>query len=60
MTASIIGRGVALASFFLTFIVARSLAKWMKKRQQRKDEEETARTQSRQVRRAKERRQGGG
>ena len=58
MTPSIIGLVVALASFFLTFIVARSLAKWMKKRQQRKDDEETARTQSRQVRRAKERKKG--
>ena len=44
MTVSIIGLVVALASFFLTFIVAHSLAKWMKKRQQRRDEEESART----------------
>jgi hypothetical protein len=39
----------------VTFTVARALARWLKKRRARRDEQELARTQSRQVRRARER-----
>jgi hypothetical protein len=55
MTASIAGLLFALTSFFVTFAIARALGKWLKKRRREKDEQEAARNQSRQVRRAKER-----
>jgi membrane protein implicated in regulation of membrane protease activity len=56
MTLSIAGVLFALLSFIATFTFARVLGKWLKKRQAHKDEEAAARNQSRQVRRARERR----
>jgi hypothetical protein len=49
----------ALASFIATFAVARALRQWFLKRKGRKDEQQAARNQSRQVRRAQQRRKGG-
>jgi small-conductance mechanosensitive channel len=45
----------ALVSFIVTFAVARALGNWVKKRRARRDAEEAARSQSRQVRRARQR-----
>lgn len=56
MTPSITGVFFALISFALTFAVSRALAKWLKKRQSHKDAQQAASNQSRQVRRARERR----
>jgi hypothetical protein len=46
---------LALASFAITFSVARLLRKWLKEKQARKDEAAALQGQSRQVRRAKAR-----
>jgi flagellar biosynthesis/type III secretory pathway M-ring protein FliF/YscJ len=45
----------ALVSFVIAFGAARALSRWLKRRKASKDEQEVARTQSRQVRRARER-----
>jgi flagellar biosynthesis/type III secretory pathway M-ring protein FliF/YscJ len=55
MNSSIAALLFAVAGFMVTFTVARALARWLKKRRARRDEQELARTQSRQVRRARER-----
>ena len=58
MTNSIVGLLFALISFIVTFVIARAIAKWLKRRRARKDEEEAAKNESRQVRRARERGKG--
>ena len=58
MTPSIASIMFALVSFIITFTVARAIAKWFKKRQMKKDEETAVRSQSRQVRRARARKDG--
>ena len=55
MILSIPGLLFALVSFIAAFVVARALAQWLKRRRSQKDEEEAAKHQSRQVRRAKNR-----
>lgn len=55
MTLSITGLLFALVSFVATFIAARALAQWLKRRRWQKEEEQAAQNQSRQVRRAKKR-----
>ncbi|MES2999661.1 MAG: hypothetical protein V4787_03145 [Pseudomonadota bacterium] len=49
----------AALSFIVTFAVARMLGKWWRKRHAAKKEEEVAKGQSRQVRRAHQRRKAG-
>jgi hypothetical protein len=49
----------AALSFIITFAVARMLGKWWRKRHADKKEQEVARAQSRQVRRAHQRRRAG-
>ena len=46
---------IVLASFVLTFLIARTLSKSYRERRKRREQEEAAKGQSRQVRRAKER-----
>ena len=46
---------IVLASFVLTFLIARTLSKSYRERRKRREEENAAKNQSRQVRRAKER-----
>lgn len=49
----------AALSFIVTFAVARMLGNWLRKRKAAKKEEEVAKAQSRQVRRAHQRRRAG-
>jgi flagellar biosynthesis/type III secretory pathway M-ring protein FliF/YscJ len=46
---------IVLASFVLTFLIARTLSRSYRERRKRREEENAAKGQSRQVRRAKER-----
>jgi flagellar biosynthesis/type III secretory pathway M-ring protein FliF/YscJ len=55
MTPSLPSLLIALLSFAVTFIAARSLASWFKRRRARQAEQQAEQTQSRQVRRAKAR-----
>jgi hypothetical protein len=56
MTIGIASLLFALASFIITFAAARALAKWLKQRGEARRDAAEALDQSRQVRRAKERR----
>ncbi|MBI5277288.1 MAG: hypothetical protein HY854_12585 [Burkholderiales bacterium] len=53
-----VGLVVMLFSFVLTFIVARTVAKWFWSRRDRKVQEKARAAETRQVRRARERRSG--
>lgn len=55
MTPNIAGLLFAVVGFIVTFAAARALAKWVKRRRSNKAEQYAEKTQSRQVRRAKER-----
>ncbi|HSH91869.1 MAG TPA: hypothetical protein VK996_17925 [Ramlibacter sp.] len=46
---------IVLASFVLTFIIARTLSKSYRERRRRREQETAEKNQSRQVRRARER-----
>jgi membrane protein implicated in regulation of membrane protease activity len=59
MTPSLVTILFALISFVITFTAARALAKWWKKKNARKAEEDALKGQSRQVRRAKQRKDAG-
>jgi small-conductance mechanosensitive channel len=59
MTLSIASLLFAFASFIVTFAVARALPKWLKKRRARREAEDAAKIQSRQVRRARQRSKSG-
>jgi hypothetical protein len=55
MTPDLPGVLLALAGFAVTFMLARSLSAWLKRRQSRKAQLQVEQNQSRQVRRAKAR-----
>jgi hypothetical protein len=55
MTLGIVSTLFAVLSFIITFAAARALSKWVRKRGEEKRAQEAARNQTRQVRRAKER-----
>ncbi len=55
MPTSLPGIILALATFGVTFIVARTLAKWYRKRHAKRDESVARAAESRQVRRARKR-----
>lgn len=55
MNFSVAGLLLALVSFLATFVVARALATWLKRRQSRHAVQDAGAKQSRQVRRAKQR-----
>jgi len=60
MTPSLITVFFAILSFVVTFTAALALARWWKKKHERKDrEEEAGRGLSRQVRRARQRKDAG-
>lgn len=56
MDGNAIGSLVALAGFAVTFLLARTLSSALRKRREARAKAEALRTQSRQVRRAQERR----
>jgi flagellar biosynthesis/type III secretory pathway M-ring protein FliF/YscJ len=56
MTTSVAGLLLALIGFIAAFAAARALANWVKRRRASKGEQAALRNQSRQVRRARERR----
>jgi ABC-type sulfate transport system permease subunit len=60
MPQSLPGILFALTTFVITFIVARTLAKWFRKRKAQREEQAAHVGASRQVRRAKERKKRGG
>lgn len=56
MDANAIGTLVAVAGFAVTFLLAKAISSTLRKRRAARAQAEVLRTQSRQVRRAKERR----
>lgn len=55
MTPSIAGLLLAAIGFIVTFVAARAVANWVKRRRSHKAQQDAQENQSRQVRRAKER-----